>query len=161
MERVRLKADDLERLQAAQQVLLSPLSCEDPVEWQLQANRAVHRLISAEHSVFSLPSSSQLNLITDDTDPQLPGRFLTYFAGVIAGEYRFSDPVLQSAERRRRAVGGGAFHERALGSRREIRRSVAIQEVFRPAGMDVMIGLSTPFPGSARRCTRQTRCANF
>lgn len=143
---VRLQAEDVQRLHAAQRVLLSPLSHEDPMEWQLRANRAVRRLIGADHSVFSLASNSRPDLLTDDTDPALPERFLAYFAGVVAGEYRFRDPVLQNAERRRRAAGGGAFHELDLESRDAIRRSVAIQEIFRPAGLTTMVGLSSSTP---------------
>ena len=149
MAGVRLQTDDLERLNAAQRTLLSPLIYTDPAEWQLRCNRAIRRLVGADHSVFSLPaptSPARPALITDDTDPLLPERFLTYFTGVVAGEYRFRDPVLQNAERRRRVAGGGAFHELDLGTRDAIQRSTGIQEIFRPAGLTSMIGLSTSAP---------------
>lgn len=149
MTGVRLQTDDLERLNAAERTLLSPLNHADPAEWQLRCNRAVRRLVGADHAVFSLPSSAppaQPALLTDDTDPLLPERFLSYFTGVVAGEYRFRDPVLQNAERRRRQAGGGAFHELDLDTRDAIRRSIGIHEIFRPAGLTSMIGLSTSAP---------------
>lgn len=146
MARVRLQADDVDRLNAAQRVLLSPLGHEDPAQWRLRANHAVRRLVGADHSVFSVPSGASLVLLTDDTDPSFPDRFLGYFAGVVSGEYRFRDPALQSAERVRRAVGPAAFHEFELASRAAMRRSVALQEIFRPAGMTSQIGISASLP---------------
>ena len=149
MTGVRLQTVAVERLNAAQRILLSPLSHGDLGEWQLKANRAVRRLVGADHSVFSLPSterSAHPRLLTDDTDPTFPARFLDYFTGVVAGEYRFRDPMLERAERMRRAAGPAAFHELDLASRDAIRRSVALQEIFRPAGLTSQIGISTSLP---------------
>jgi len=146
MTRVRLQTDDVDRLTAAQRVLLSPLDHEDVKEWQLQANHAVRRFVGADHSVFSLPTGPTPVLHTDDTDPALPERFLTYFAGVIAGHFKFRDPLLERAEQIRRTVGPAAFHELDLGSRDAIERSVAFQEVFRSSGLTNQIALSMSLP---------------
>lgn len=146
MAGVRLQADDVDRLHAAQRVLLSPLDGGDAKQWQLRVNHAVRRLIGADHSVFSLPSGESLVLITDDTDPSFPGQFLGFFAGLVAGEFRFRDPFLERAELIRRAAGPAAFHELDLGSRAAIRRSVVYQEVFRPAGMTNQIALTMSLP---------------
>lgn len=146
MQGARLQASDIRRLDAAQRILLSPVDYEDAAEWQLHANRAVRRLVGADHSVFSMPSSGHPSLLSDDTDPTLQERFLNYFAGIIAGEFRFHDPVMQNGERIRRAAGRGAFHELDLGSRDEISHSTAFQEVFRPAGLTNQIALSVSLP---------------
>lgn len=44
MAEVRLNADDVEGLSAAQQILLSPLNHAAPAEWQLRCNHAIRAL---------------------------------------------------------------------------------------------------------------------
>jgi DNA-binding CsgD family transcriptional regulator len=146
MTGVRLTSDDVTRLNLAQRALLSPLDDEDPLAWQLRANCAVRQLVGADHSIFSLPGDSLPSLVTDDTDPTFPERFLGYCTGMERGEYRFNDPFVQRVGRARRAAGTGAYHELMLGSREVIRRSTAYQELFLPAGLTNLIGFSLPLP---------------
>lgn len=146
MRGIRLTGHEVAGLYVAQQALLSPLRHDDPVEWQLRANRAVRRLLGADHSVFSVPADAGPGLVTDDTDSSFPERFLGYCTGVERGEYRFRDPYVENAGRMRRAAGTGAFHETALGSREAVRHSVAYQEIFIPAGLTNLVGFSTPLP---------------
>jgi DNA-binding CsgD family transcriptional regulator len=146
MSELHLSAAEVALLNLAQRVLLSPLTHEDPVDWQLCANDAVRRLLTADHSVFSMPAESGPTFITDDTDPTVPARFLSYHAGVEGGENRFRDPVMEESGRARRAAGTGAYHERMLGSVDALRRSVVYQEIFTPAGLTNLIGFSVPLP---------------
>jgi hypothetical protein len=78
-------------------------------------------LVRADHSIFSLPAESAPSLITEDTDPAFPERFLDYCIGLERGEYRFRDPLVQRIGQARRAAGTGAYHELMLGSREAIR----------------------------------------
>lgn len=146
MPGLRLKSDEVRCLSVAQRALLSPLEDQDPVTWQLRANRAVRQLIGADHSVFSVPSATGPTIVSDDIDPAFPARFREYCIGVEGGENLFSDPYLENAGRVRRAGGTGAYHERMLGGAEAMARSPAYQEIFRPAGLTHMIGFSVPLP---------------
>jgi DNA-binding CsgD family transcriptional regulator len=146
MTELRLTALDLDRLQTAQQILLSPLDGEDSAAWQLRANHAVRRFLGADHSVFSFPMEGAPGAVSDDTDPSFPGRLHSYCMGVFSGEYRFRDPFVQKAVAVRRHGGTGAYHQRMFCSEEEVQRSPAYHDLFRPTGLTHMIGMSTPMP---------------
>jgi DNA-binding CsgD family transcriptional regulator len=141
---VHLTSDDVQRLEVAQRVLLSPLACEDATEWQLRANRAVRQLVNADHSVFSVPGGATPALVSDDIDPAFSGSFLNYCIGLERDEYRFRDPLVDRLGRARRAAGTGVFHQLMFSDRKAIERSTAYQELFVPAGLTNLIGFSLP-----------------
>jgi DNA-binding CsgD family transcriptional regulator len=144
MRTIRLTAADVARLDAAQRALLSPYDHPDPGTWQLSANRAVRRLIGADHAVFSVPDGTAPALISDDTDPRFAERFVGYCVGIERGEYRFRDAFVEGLGRARRAAGTGAYHQHMLGSREAIERSTVYRELFVPSGLMHMVGFSVP-----------------
>lgn len=147
MSTIQLDSREQRRLLRAQEALLSPLADAQPRQWQVRANRAVRAYLGADHSVFAIPEGNGAKLppmVSDDTDPSMPERLCEYIEGWSAPFYTATDPYLEMAIRRRLEGGAGAYHIDELLTPDQQRSSMAIQEVFVPAGMPAMMGLSLP-----------------
>lgn len=149
MSTISLTGREQRRLLRAQEALLSPtVKPATSEEWQLRANRAVRAFLGADHSVFAIPRNdgSLPPMITDDTDPAMPDRLYEYIEGWESPHYQSTDPWLEVAIRRRLESGLGGYHLDELLDPEQQAASAAIQEVFVPAGMSAMLGLSLPLP---------------
>lgn len=153
MTGIHLTGSEQDRLRAAQEALLSPLSAPGPREWQLRCNEATRAYLGAEHSAFSVPSPGAAPLpvagsalppvYSDDTPDIFEDRVHEVIAACFSSDW---DPYLVQAVTRRLERGPGAYHLDELMTPRQQERSAAVQEVFRPAGMPCMVGLSLPLP---------------
>lgn len=148
MTHLQLTQDDLREFAHTQQALLSAPDYEEVRDWQQVANEAVRRFTGADRAVFSFPGSfpSDLGLVVHNVDPEFPARFGEYLEGSRGGDLMFRDPVVERAARLRRARGPGAYHFRELDPDRSASHSPAYAELFRPAGLVHMTGLSVPLP---------------
>lgn len=146
MGAIRLTAQDQARLVDAQRLLLSPLTEPGIEQWQLRCNRAVRDFIGADHSVFSLPidPSRPPPQVTNDVDPALPDRLRTYLRAGAGSYYSSPDPYLERVHKKRVDGGTGAYHLDFLLSPQKQRASDVMNDVFFPAGLTVMVGLSMP-----------------
>lgn len=153
MTGIHLTGSEQDRLRAAQEALLSPLSNPSPREWQLRCNEATRAYLGAEHSAFSVPSPGAAPLpvagsalppvYSNDTPVTFEERVHEVMVACFSSDL---DPYLTRAVRRRLERGPGAYHLDELLTPQQQDRSVAVQEVFRPAGMPYMVGLSLPLP---------------
>lgn len=145
MPDVHLTSSDLQRLTTAQRALLSPLDHPDVRDWQRVANEALCAALGTDRAVFSFPGPNMdLGMVTEGVDNAFPERFSSYIAGVRGGNLLFRDPVVEKAAWLRRRHGPGAFDFRDLDPDNEAESSPAYQEIFRPAGLVHMVGLSVP-----------------
>lgn len=74
-----LTATDLERLQSAQSVLLSPLSFGSVDDWRLAACRAVQSLLQADKAGFLLPLDGETLLVGEQLDMDGFRAYAEYF----------------------------------------------------------------------------------
>lgn len=139
-----LSVADVQRLEAAQRVLLSPLDTPAVDDWRAAVNRAMRELLDADMATFMLPS---------------PGRALMYGAEIppsalhaYAIHYRALDLGLV---RRRRELGLQVWSRRLLWDRAVLARSEYYADFVLPnrlfdavgitiavAGGDALVGIS-------------------
>lgn len=147
MSTIRLTDREQQELLRAQRALLSP-AAESVAgdDWQLRANRAVREYLGADHSVFAVPRPDRElpPMLTEDTDPTMPDRLYELVEGWRDPYYSTTDPYLEFAIRQRLDGGPDAYHLDELLSPEQQAESTSIQEVFVPAGMRAMVGLSMP-----------------
>lgn len=149
MSTISLTGREQRRLLRAQDALLAPVAKPGGDEqWELRANRAVREFLGADHSVFAIPGEEDAlpPMITNDTDPSMPDRLYRYVEGWESTHYAATDPWLEVAIRRRLEGGLGGYHLDELLDPEQQAASAAIQDVFVPAGMSAMMGLSLPLP---------------
>lgn len=153
MATIRLSVQDQARLMEAQRLLLSPLAEPGIEQWQLRCNEATRAYLGAEHSAFSIPAPGDAPLpeagdalppvCSSDTPDTFEERVHQAVAACFGTDW---DPHLAQAVTRRLQRGPGAYHLDELMSPQQQDRSAAVQDVFRPAGMPCMVGLSLPLP---------------
>ena len=147
MTTLRLTDREQHRLLRAQEALLSPAAESGTGDgWQLRANRIVRRYLEADHAVFAVPRPDHAlpPMLTEDTDPSMSARLYEMVQAWHDRYYATTDPYLELAIRQRLDGGPDAYHLDDLLSRDQQAASTAIQEVFVPAGMPGMVGLSMP-----------------
>lgn len=145
---LKLHGAEIAALRESQNALLSVLDHDRPEAWQLRVNRAVKRLIGADHSVFSIPDAAGGSLLATDDSPEAFRReFLGFIDRAEDGELEIRDPAVREAARARIEAGSGAYHMEELGPPGSWRGSAMYNEVFAPHGFPYMVGLSTPLVG--------------
>jgi len=140
---VSLTDSEMAVLQAQQTALLTArLDQKDPVRGILLA---LARLIGAKNSFATATIGGRLVFIKEGVGPQIEAYLAKVFKGFdAAGNALFSDPELEEINRRRREMGAGVHHESRLQMRQIIERTRFFQDVFAPAGMHHVIGMSVP-----------------
>lgn len=148
MASLHLSVRDQERLRAAQETLLSPFVSKNPHDWQLRANHALREFLGADHSVFFLPTRHDAlpPVVTDDTDPSLPDHLRGFIDASKGPYYESPDPYFEHCIRTRVDGGPDAYHLDELLTPDQQEASGVIQDVFVPAGLPAMVGLSFPLP---------------
>lgn len=153
MSTIRLTAQDQAHLLEAQRLLLSPLAASSEKQWQLRCNEASRTYLHAEHSAFSIPSSGDPPLsaggsvlppvYSNDTPDAFERGVHSAVTACFSSDW---DPYLSQAIRRRLERGLGAYHIDELMTPEQQAMSPAVHDVFSPAGMRWMIGLSLALP---------------
>ncbi|MEF8796436.1 MAG: helix-turn-helix transcriptional regulator [Salinivenus sp.] len=132
-----------EKYTRAQRVLLSPLQYGDPQAWLRAAAGAVQRVLRGDHA-FALQLGPRTNTITvHEVDPAFKTKAEAYGAEVLSPSGpEASLPLPVRMHLQRVENGSGAYHERDLAPRDEIKQSPFYREVAAPFGVKYATGLT-------------------
>ncbi|MXQ08235.1 hypothetical protein GQ651_10310 [Alphaproteobacteria bacterium GH1-50] len=141
-----LKEHEALEIERAQSALLDGTTLNDESRTRALLVQ-MRKLVRAVRSFAAFPLEGGYRFISDGCGPQIESYLMSNIEGFDAdGNVLLADKELEEINRRRRNMGAGVHHEGRLQMREKIVETTYFRDVFEPAGMHHVIGITAPMP---------------